>query len=188
VTAPPASVTVVIDNQAVCLPVGYSLVFRDGSLSLYCCGDFIVNVVYPDEGVRKAWAHAEHLSKISFHDKARRYMHGDRAYTAYEHVCASLGYAKYAQDIGYVSFDGPDDLIGKVMALQIAEAEDLASRTMQPKDEWTEDDGNVLWWSLPLREPPYAGTPLDDDFPEHLTHWTRIPPPIEPAATEETEP
>lgn len=27
--------------------------------------------------------------------------------------------------------------------------------------KWSEDDGNVLWWRLPVSEPPYVGTPLD---------------------------
>lgn len=46
--------------------------------------------------------------------------------------------------------------------------------TAKLKSEWHEDDGNVLWWNLPIEEAPYAGTPLDDDFPEYKTHWTRI--------------
>lgn len=45
----------------------------------------------------------------------------------------------------------------------------------RPRDDWHEDDGPVLWWKLPVSEPPYAGTPLDDDFPEYVTHWTRCP-------------
>ena len=45
----------------------------------------------------------------------------------------------------------------------------------QPHHEWHEDDGPVLWWRFPVTEPPYVGTPLDDDFPdEYVTHWTRI--------------
>lgn len=40
--------------------------------------------------------------------------------------------------------------------------------------DWHEDDGNVLWWNFPIDEPPYAGTPLDDSFPEYKTHWTRF--------------
>lgn len=26
---------------------------------------------------------------------------------------------------------------------------------------WHEDRGNVLWWRMPISEPPYVGTPLD---------------------------
>lgn len=47
-------------------------------------------------------------------------------------------------------------------------------RTPRPLDEWHEDNGPALWWTLPVSEPPYAGTPLDDDFPEHVTHWTPL--------------
>lgn len=39
---------------------------------------------------------------------------------------------------------------------------------------WSEEDGPVLWWKFPVEEPPYVGSPLDDDFPEYVTHWTAI--------------
>jgi hypothetical protein len=44
------------------------------------------------------------------------------------------------------------------------------------REDWHEDYGAVLWWTLPVSEPPYVGTPLDDDFPGYVTHWTRLPP------------
>lgn len=47
--------------------------------------------------------------------------------------------------------------------------------TLKPRSEWHEDDGSALWWSLPVNECPYAGTPLDDDFPEYMTHWSPLP-------------
>lgn len=47
-------------------------------------------------------------------------------------------------------------------------------------DSWNEEDGSVLWWRFPIVEPPYCGTPLDDDFPEYVTHWTRFAIPHEP--------
>lgn len=50
----------------------------------------------------------------------------------------------------------------------------------RPLDDWAEEDGAVLWWSFPLREPPYVGSPLDDDFPDYVTHWTPISVPEEP--------
>jgi hypothetical protein len=53
------------------------------------------------------------------------------------------------------------------------------SKTLRPKDEWYEDMGPVLWWLLPIKEPPYSGTPLDEDFPDYVTHWTEIPMPVE---------
>lgn len=54
-----------------------------------------------------------------------------------------------------------------------AEAADDA-RIPLSRDSWDEDDGSVLWWRFPIVEPPYVGTPLDDDFPDYVTHWTRI--------------
>lgn len=48
-------------------------------------------------------------------------------------------------------------------------------------EKWHEDIGPVLWWDFPVEEPPYCGTPLDDDFPKYKTHFTelRIPDEIE---------
>ncbi|NQX57525.1 hypothetical protein [Paenibacillus qinlingensis] len=36
-------------------------------------------------------------------------------------------------------------------------------------DEWHEDKGDVLWWSFPIQEPPYCGSPLDSDWPDYHT-------------------
>lgn len=83
--------------------------------------------------------------------------------------------------------------------------------TARPESEWSEDDGNVLWWRFPVEEPPYVGTPNDTGMPttvrtygptgemlaEHITyiggwpgyhtHWTPIPmATLPPALTEET--
>ena len=62
--------------------------------------------------------------------------------------------------------------------------------TPRPLAEWFEDDGVVLWWRFPIEEPPYVGTPLDDDWPvmatatggttNYATHWTRLLIPEEP--------
>lgn len=46
--------------------------------------------------------------------------------------------------------------------------------TPRPREEWDEGDGPVLWWKLPVCEPPYVGDPREDDFPEYVTHWTPI--------------
>lgn len=49
------------------------------------------------------------------------------------------------------------------------------------KSGWHEDDGPVLWWKFPIAEPPYIGTPLDQDWPGYHTHYTPHPPvPVEP--------
>jgi hypothetical protein len=59
------------------------------------------------------------------------------------------------------------------------EREEAAAKTFE---QWHEDDGPVLWWRFPVEEPPYAGTPLDDDWPGYHTHWTPIPVPQPPEA------
>lgn len=44
----------------------------------------------------------------------------------------------------------------------------------QLSEKWHEDIGPVLWWDFPVDEPPYCGTPLDDDFPKYKTHFTEL--------------
>src|SRR4051812_8711438 len=61
-----------------------------------------------------------------------------------------------------------------------------------PVDEWTESDGPVLWWHLPVCEPPEVGSGPGagecnaDGTPtacarmiasNWLTHWSRLPNP-----------
>ncbi|QRN86011.1 hypothetical protein JR334_01905 [Clostridia bacterium] len=49
-----------------------------------------------------------------------------------------------------------------------------------PADEWTEEDGDCLWWHFPIEEPPYLGSPITFDrhgkptIPDWCTHFTRI--------------
>lgn len=70
-----------------------------------------------------------------------------------------------------------------------------------PEDWWTENDGDVLWWTWDktewMAEAPYVGSPLDcgiavemrsadqpdkilrhhvGGWPDYHTHWTRLPP------------
>lgn len=48
-----------------------------------------------------------------------------------------------------------------------------------PAEKWDEDDGFVLWWRLPVEEPPYCGSPLCDDFTfDYYTHFTKITEPL----------
>jgi len=66
---------------------------------------------------------------------------------------------------------------------QIAELE--AKATPRPMSEWNEEDGPALWWRFPVVEPPYVGSPLDDDWwegnhPSAFTHWTPITVPNQP--------
>lgn len=62
--------------------------------------------------------------------------------------------------------------------------------TLRPADEWHEDHGPVLWWHIPIEEPPYVGYGpgagernadgtlttcarlIERGF---LTHWSPIP-------------
>ena len=44
----------------------------------------------------------------------------------------------------------------------------------KPLEEWGEDYGDVLWWKFPIEEPPYVGSPLDENWPAYHTHWTPI--------------
>lgn len=61
----------------------------------------------------------------------------------------------------------------------ISEVTELKNiRSVHGRDDWHEDDGDVLWWVLPVTEPPFIGSPLDDNFPGYHTHWTRCPMPI----------
>lgn len=56
-----------------------------------------------------------------------------------------------------------------------------ADRKPRLRDDWSEEDGEVLWWSFPIVEPPYFGSPLYGDWPvSEPTHWTPIQIPIEP--------
>lgn len=71
----------------------------------------------------------------------------------------------------------------------------------RPLEEWTEEDGDVLWWKFPIEEAPYSGSPNDcgrtclitlnlvgeehvhsvniGGWPGYHTHWTPI---VEPDA------
>lgn len=45
----------------------------------------------------------------------------------------------------------------------------------RPLIEWHEGVGEVLWWRFPVREAPYVGSPLCDDWTEnYYTHFTRF--------------
>jgi hypothetical protein len=49
----------------------------------------------------------------------------------------------------------------------------LDAVTPRPLDDWCE--GCVLWWRLPVEEPPYCGEPGDSGWIEdYYTHWTPL--------------
>lgn len=45
----------------------------------------------------------------------------------------------------------------------------------RPREDYHEDMGVVLWWKLPVCEPPFVGREDDEDLPEYMTHWTPLP-------------
>ena len=51
---------------------------------------------------------------------------------------------------------------------------------VRPLEEWWGAYGDVLWWKFPIEEPPYVGSPLDENWPGYHTHWTPIPLPEPP--------
>ncbi len=74
--------------------------------------------------------------------------------------------------------------------IRLVSAQEIA----RPLSEWGEDHGAVLWWTFPIEEPPYVGTPLDlpqkykftindqvmaeyeqGGWPGYHTHWTPLP-------------
>ena len=65
--------------------------------------------------------------------------------------------------------DASDDIIGIVNQL-----DEPTKVIAQLSEKWHEDIGPVLWWDFPVEEPPYCGTPLDDDFPKYKTHFTEL--------------
>lgn len=45
----------------------------------------------------------------------------------------------------------------------------------RPYSEWHEDHGEVLWWRFPIKEAPWVGSPIGDDWEEgYYTHFTVI--------------
>lgn len=65
--------------------------------------------------------------------------------------------------------DASDDIIGIVNQL-----DEPTKVIAHLAEKWHEDIGPVLWWDFPVEEPPYCGTPLDDDFPRYKTHFTEL--------------
>jgi len=60
----------------------------------------------------------------------------------------------------------------------------------RPLSEWTDDDGDVLWWRVEFHgdcgEPPWVGSPLSDDWlNDYYTHWTPLPGGLNISATEQ---
>lgn len=56
-------------------------------------------------------------------------------------------------------------------------AQQAGERALRTLDEWHEDEGPALWWNLESGEPPYCGTPLDEEFPYNgwFVAWCPLP-------------
>lgn len=81
-----------------------------------------------------------------------------------------------------LSVDSPEKLLELIGDL--AFAGNLSWGAARTRDSWEERCGAVLWWRFPIIEPPYVGSPLDDDFPDYVTHWTPISVPKSPSEKE----
>lgn len=77
------------------------------------------------------------------------------------------------------AFNGYDAFFAYSNAVKrLGELED--AHEPKPIEEWKEEYGDCLWWSFPIVEPPYCSSPLAIDFPDHVTHFTRLVLPTEP--------
>lgn len=72
--------------------------------------------------------------------------------------------------------DGKKDRYVKISKVQefIEELDEPQKVKARLAKHWDEDLGDCLWWDFPVEEPPYCGTPLDDDFPKYKTHFTEL--------------
>jgi hypothetical protein len=76
------------------------------------------------------------------------------------------------------------------LVLMMCDLKDDDLYTLHPASEWHDDFGSVLWWHVPICEPPYVGegegmgerhadgTPTECAALQRtnwLTHWTRLP-------------
>lgn len=72
-----------------------------------------------------------------------------------------------------------DQMLGRYFAdaycLQELEKDVAELLKLRPFDEYHEDKGDVLWWKLPIEEPPWVGSPLSMDWPGYHTHWSHLP-------------
>lgn len=82
-------------------------------------------------------------------------------YSLKDHKPAVGGFADYDTFFDY-----------SMAVRQLGKLEDMLEPS--PIDKWDEDIGPCLWWTFPIEEPPYSGSPLDTDFPSYVTHFTEI--------------
>jgi hypothetical protein len=125
-----------------------------------------------DAKPRAAYVAAAHVVERIVAERTEKRVRAE-AQRDYAAICEALDAVEQADGHGpnYPSVDIVCDSI-RDMRRQLWERDE--ERIPKERASWHEEDGSVLWWTLPVSEAPYAGTPLDDDFPEYATHWTRI--------------
>jgi hypothetical protein len=87
---------------------------------------------------------------------------------------ASTAIERAATWIELGELGGTPDAVALVATLRDFVRTPRVATVARPIDEWHEDHGDMLWWRFPVNEPPYSGSPLDDDWPGYHTHWTPI--------------
>jgi hypothetical protein len=102
-----------------------------------------------------------------------------------EHAAQQVHITKLETEMGHAAYVLADAKLNPPGRIEELEQENKQLRRYQaylqrlrPKDEWHEDDGPVLWWRLPIVEPPRVAHMLDYDFAdidEHVTHWSPLP-------------
>lgn len=110
--------------------------------------------------------------------------HVDEQRAAYESICGTVGMSDSPEGTGIVICARLDELCMELRRLVRVSHERSDEKIPMRRETWHEDDGAVLWWKFPIAEPPYVGSPLHEDFPDHVTHWTRMPEPFEPIEVE----
>ena len=95
-------------------------------------------------------------------------------------ICAAIEQAAAWIELGELG--GTPDAVALVATLREFARTPRAATVARPIAEWHEDHGPALWWQFPVDEPPYSGSPLDDDWPGYHTHWTPIVCPDDPAS------
>ena len=103
-------------------------------------------------------------------------------------LCARCGHelkSSYCEERLYMVRCQECETVTLVKAASPAAAAERLGIMAQPADEWCEEYGDCLWWSFPIEEPPYLGTPIswdrhgDPTVPDECTHFTRIYLPME---------
>jgi hypothetical protein len=70
-----------------------------------------------------------------------------------------------------------------------ARAELTRLTTLRPASEWHDDFGDVLWWRLPVEEPPYVGSPMEYGWrDDYYTHFSPLPDWVSQVLPEGTNP